>query len=408
MRESWATGLIAALALTSMSPSVAAQESSGEQPSFPAPKSLDEHQSGEATFFYTGTAYTFLTWDDGLIGNPDLLRRAEAVTEADKIWRATDLALTSLTESRGQPVTRATMILDVGPDGRVARCTAEERRGNDIVLAAQACPVVKERMRYTPALALDGRPAADQQRFGLSFYHNRIKSGEAPSAFQPLLSAPAPWPVLDATDPGEWPMIREGRPSFRASVKKQAVPLAPVSLNSPDEKIASIAFSRTKDDEKSCQVVIPSGDPGLDDSACDFMRKKHDPLLDLPTYGKTTMPYLVVGKGKADRAYAPVARLGQWPKLDITAEELTRDRIESAWGADAVSGASLDPLSVALALDAEGRPTDCRIRQSSGSDAGDVLACKVIKESLHFTPANDIFGQPALTRLRGWFAKRPR
>lgn len=51
-------------------------------------------------------------------------------------------------------------------------------------------------------------------------------------------------------------------------------------------------------------------------------------------------------------------------------------------------------------LGADGRPTGCRVYESSGSDAADAAGCRLLRDEARFTPARDAFGQPG--KLEGW------
>lgn len=405
MKLQWAVGLCGAFLSCAMSPVLAADGNAEGAEIPPAPLSKEQPEEGESHYF--ATAYAFNKWDGGLIGQEQLLRRAEPKMEPHTIWKLSDIAIAARFESADQPRDRTMVSLVIGVEGQVTSCSLDEERKGEIVLAAQICPVIKERFRFTPAIALDGSAAEDYYSYTIYFAHQKKYRDNVPRAFQPIPLVPTPQPTPDVTKASEWPILRDGYPGFRATTAKRPIPLAPLALET-NEKVAGIAFSRTKDDETDCVVVVPSGDVGLDQSACDHVRNAHDPRLELPRYGKTTMPYLVVGVGKAEQAYAPVSLMGAYASIDENTAELTRDRIEAEWAGKGLTGVTLDRLSFALALDDKGLPTDCRIRASSGSDAGDVLACEVLKETIRFKPAKDIFGRSVNTRDRGWFAKRRR
>ena len=117
----------------------------------------------------------------------------------------------------------------------------------------------------------------------------------------------------------------------------------------------------------------------------------HDVGLLAP--GRALFAGLLSPQGKGFRAITANADAIKWLRV----EPVERDRLNALWRPQA---AGVKLVRLAGALGPDGRPTGCRVFESSGSDLADTAACRLFRSEARFTPASDAFGQPG--NLTGW------
>lgn len=66
--------------------------------------------------------------------------------------------------------------------------------------------------------------------------------------------------------------------------------------------------------------------------------------------------------------------------------------------AEAIKKGLQGSVTFEVDVDAEGRPTSCRITKSSGQPILDETTCAIIRTRAHFKPATDSHGKPVIGR----------
>jgi len=67
-----------------------------------------------------------------------------------------------------------------------------------------------------------------------------------------------------------------------------------------------------------------------------------------------------------------------------------------------ISGMRSGRVGVMVKVNTDGRPSHCRIMQSSGSRAADLLMCQMTERYVRFRPALDPHGRPVAQDIN-WF-----
>lgn len=323
----------------------------------------------------------------------EMIRRAAAKDDPASWLKESDAPIAAWLKT--ETIEKVTLELAVGTNGRVTECKSAPRSWERApVWADQLCALLIRRAQFIPALREDGMPMADRFIFTANFQFSRnMARGSGPLIVSYGLS-PAPPPPSDTNarlmswpPSGYWIRSVTSQPTFKLSVERPGG----AALTGP---AIGVVIADPKSGDPECRVVLSSGDAKLDAKACDFVRKKLKPQwADTVRFPIRRWPLLLSPEGKGYRAITPDSAAIQW--LRVEPAELAR--LNALWQPSA-AGAKVVRLAGALGPD--GRPTGCRVFESSGSDAADVAACRLFRNEARFTPASDAFGQPG--KLTGW------
>jgi TonB family protein len=309
-----------------------------------------------------------------------------------------------LRRRRFQGITR--MELDVSPDGTVTGCTVAAPSGEPR-LDRLACSHVSSRARLRPLYAAPGRRIAARHELSAEW---EITDTPPPVYFAPPAASMAPfidynrytWPRLDWWWPLEPVALPRIQDSFPAGAGRGGV----VSL---DLRV------RAETGIESCRIGVSSGNAALDEAACRVARtvelRYPRPCEQCPD---AIVPLQVVWareRGSHIRFPLPFGRNTAVPVMD-PADTRSPDarralpvaipyvvraadyrRIEDRTTADRRFVAD-------VAIDAQGRPTSCRTRRSTGNTAVDRRSCEIVLQRARYRPQTDVFGNPAATPSR--------
>lgn len=324
---------------------------------------------------------------------PDLIRRTKADGDPAAWLRETDAPIA--TWRKGTETASFTLVLDISAEGRVSGCALEPRQAAQApAWALQLCPMLAQRARLVPALRADGTRMPDQLIYSIGFQFSTRYPAQAGALIKSYGLAPAPPPPSDFEPQlkswppsGGWLTYAAKQPAYKLPVEQPGGP----PLTGPAIGLV-VADPRSGDPE--CRVVLSSGDAKLDDKACTHARKKLNPQwADTVRFPMRRWALLLSPDGKGFRVITPNRDTVKRAQIDPA--EVAR--LAKLWRP--VAGGTAR-VGLGGKLGADGKPADCGIYDSSGSDAADAAACRLFMAEAKVAPASDAFGQSA--NLTGW------
>lgn len=335
----------------------------------PAPRALETYPAVEVNAF----ASTLHAEGQRLPNRatPDLLRRAIALDDV-RDWIAVDdpsIQMLRDTSIRGY----VEIIFDIGVDGRVSDCRIQP--GTPTPYSNGLCERLSSAMRFHPALDLEGRRTTDIWYMALSFWKATGPARARIVNLPPIPPTPRPddqWPPFTApmsTSVTGLDLLTGGGAALAAS----ASPWAGVRM-------------QTREGAMTCTVIKSSGDARFNTQACEATLAAQYAYRDaIPDHWRYALIHFVQQNGQP-RAVLPVQN-SDTPALILPDEQTA---IRSAM---ATAGAT-EKIRLRLEVDARGQATQCLVTASSGVDATDVTACRLMTTGVRFTPAVDVFGRP--------------
>lgn len=326
-------------------------------------------------------------------GVPKPLRSAMAANDMASWLPASDPAVVAFL---ADPAPRAQLNLRLTIDaaGRVIACTASQRWRDDPPPAFTdgLCDRVSTRARFTPAIDDAGVRVPDTLQLVVMFERIRRRPGAEPP---PLIveREPDPIPMVDRE---RWPPPSSGPvPAFTALPLTEGGAAAHAADAAP---WAGIELREGRDGRAEARVVRSSEDRVFNGLAYSLARRSGPTWpADLPPNRRRLMIHFTSVNG-APQAILPVSERPTDPSISAADRAVLIDALNWPRATDAARAR----LRFELELNAEGRVTLCRIAQSSGNDAGDAAACRLIRENGRFEPRRDIFGWPHPAHFRSW------
>jgi TonB family protein len=326
-------------------------------------------------------------------GVPKPLRSAMAANDMASWLPASDPAVVAFL---ADPAPRAQLNLRLTIDaaGRVIACTASQRWRDDPPPAFTdgLCDRVSTRARFTPAIDDAGVRVPDTLQLVVMFERIRRRPGAEPP---PLIveREPDPIPMVDRE---RWPPPSSGPvPAFTALPLTEGGAAAHAADAAP---WAGIELREGRDGRAEARVVRSSEDRAFNGLAYSLARRSGPTWpADLPPNRRRLMIHFTSVNG-APQAILPVSERPTDPSISAADRAVLIDALNWPRATDAARAR----LRFELELNAEGRVTLCRIAQSSGNDAGDAAACRLIRENGRFEPRRDIFGWPHPAHFRSW------
>lgn len=309
---------------------------------------------------------------------PGLLRRA--MPDGDILdWIAETDPVVERLRTPGALRANAGLLFEIGADGRVTGCRIEN--GGDDPYSPGLCERMSDRMRFRPALNLAGERVADQYFSYIWF----AQSAQAPTRIvnhQSLSPSPPP-------SSGGWPLSWGS-----TDVTVAGLELLPGGGSAPEAASApwaGVMLTRQDDGRLTCRIAGSSGDGRLNADACRAAQRAG---------------YTFPG-GVRNRATLHFIRSGRRILAILPEHEDPTRPVVTAEGAAAIRAGlptEGDPVALRLRLeiDKTGRATQCLVTASSGMDATDVAACRLVLDGTRFTPAEDVFGRPRASALYSW------
>ncbi len=292
------------------------------------------------------------------------------------------------------PRAQLNLRLTIDAAGRVIACTASQRWRDDPPPAFTdgLCDRVSTRARFTPAIDDAGVRVPDTLQLVVMFERIRRRPGAEPP---PLIveREPDPIPMVDRE---RWPPPSSGPvPAFTALPLTEGGAAAHAADAAP---WAGIELREGRDGRAEARVVRSSEDRAFNGLAYSLARRSGPTWpADLPPNRRRLMIHFT-SVNSAPQAILPVSERPTDPSISAADRAVLIDALNWPRATDAARAR----LRFELELNAEGRVTLCRIAQSSGSDAGDAAACRLIRENGRFEPRRDIFGWPHPAHFRSW------
>lgn len=324
---------------------------------------------------------------------PDMIRRA-AVQGDPAGWLDENDAPIAAWRQAPQSG-NVTLKLETSAAGRVVICAPiVPSYGQQPAWAADLCPPLVARARVVPALRADGSRMADEIIFSANFQYVAFVQNRPGPLIESHGLSPAPPPPSDFNpDLRAWPPSANWlrrvaqQPAFRQPPEQPGGE----PLTGP---ATGVVIADRQSGAPECRVVLSSGDAQADSRACGHVRKVLKPKwAETVPPSLRRWPVLLGASGKVFRAIGPDPSAIR--RLDVDPAEV--ERLAALWRPEAPG---VGPVRMSATLGADGRPTGCRVYQSSGNDAADAAACRLFQSEARFTPARDAFGQPG--RLEGW------
>lgn len=326
-------------------------------------------------------------------GVPKPLRSAMAANDVTGWLPAGDPAVVAFLADP-EASASVSMRLTIDATGRVIACEARQhwRREPLPAFVDGLCDRMVPRARFIPAIDESGARVPDTHQLTVRFERIRRRPGAEPP---PLIveREPDPVPMLDRE---RWPPLSSGPvPAFTALPLAEGGAAAHAADVAP---WAGIELREGGDGQAEVRVVRSSADRTFDGLAYGLARRSGPTWpADLPPNRRRLMIHFTSVNG-APQAILPVSERPTDPSISAA----DRAALFAALTWPRATDAAKARLRLELDLDAEGRITLCRIAQSSGSDAGDAAACRLIRENARFEPRRDIFGWPHPAQFRSW------
>lgn len=360
-----------------------------------APK-LPQQFQGQSLY---GQIMLFASPDWSRLDDPAApMRMVEAITPPER-WFAPDSALiTGYLAAPDKPFHAGAQI-EVDATGRIASCTFQ-RAPTAPLDESELCLSLKERLMFRPALDQGGSPVAAKALVSISSTGMMAAAdGTPPPLFRPAgMAPPAPPP------PPPPPKLKSFPPEqawmrFHSTPASYRLPLG--SGAPPANGVVGLVYGAKGSPLAGCEVIAGSGDPARDAEACRWVEKKLRPAWggDTPP-GKRHAPLLVRMDAAEPVAFAADSSRAAAAKPVAGQERAFYDAIVAAVGEQPKDRDAA--LALRLLVDAGGKVSHCQIATSSGTNTGDVAACRIAREGQWFTSAIDVFGRPQAGGFRYW------
>ncbi|MDG2534624.1 hypothetical protein P6144_13260 [Sphingomonas sp. HITSZ_GF] len=267
----------------------------------------------------------------------------------------------------GKGEVRATVRIDAS--GAVADCRPEA--GQPEALAGLICPIVRQRGKFIHALDRAGRPVSDQLSLRLIF---------APREFPP-----APYP---GDSDGVNAELMRSTANMRITREPDWPRFAPAGFTGKADLAVSVMLYGARDGrfQTVCRVLDRPVDKALSDATCQALATAGYQTRPGESFNRATV-LVRWNKGKAKLGLPE--RIGTPLVFDRKAAQAVPVRPEGATNKGAIL----------LRFPAGGKRPVCQITRTTGSDDGDLAACRHA-ESLPYTAPVDMFGRKVDGELR--------
>jgi TonB family protein len=315
---------------------------------------------------------------------------------------------------RARPMDSATqLLLDIDAAGRATRCRIVAP-SVDPRLDSLACALLPRRGTFEPGYLGPGRPVAARWLMAVTWDVRSVEEREEQARNAPP-AVGFPPPSRGSTG---WPRL-----AWSQHVRPEALP--PIQADYPAaargrEGVVSLELTMSGPEGiTGCTVGVSAGDAALDEAACRVVRRLDlrydDPCgvcLDDP------LPLQVVWRAGGSHIRLPLLSAGRGGRTVPLPRDPADDRTATFYRshpqplAFSLSREDFRSLPIAaltnrrpaaeLSVDGEGRVTACRITHSTGNAAFDARICQLLQARQRYTPATDVFGDPAPATAHRW------
>ena len=353
-------------------------------------------------------------------GDADAPLRPAALKIAPHDWFTAQNPLVKAFLAAPEQRVDAAIAVRIGPDGRITECAEDDPSldGRDKAMpldVAAICDALRPGALYTPALDLTGQRTEGRAVITLQSTQRPIdpEITRPVPLFERVSLAEPPRPPRMIVASGN---LTEFPPSFGWIRSK----LPPTSYQQPVTwpvheanwdgagRVVGVLYSGEDIAEGNhaafprCSIIMSSHNAAADLEACRFVSEDVRPEWDDLAPTKPRMvAFLVNATVGKTRAVAASYRARQSADLIYEKSEEFQQAIVAATGV-APTGPTRH-FTMKLRLDQTGQATHCQITTSSGSDAGDIAACKIAREGIWYTPDHDVFGRPVAGAIVTWY-----
>ncbi|MCM8557816.1 energy transducer TonB [Sphingomicrobium sediminis] len=286
------------------------------------------------------------------------------------------------------------LLLDIAADGTLSCALDPEsqaKRAGEMSaqdIADIACGELMQSSPWMPALTEGGERVASTARMSIGFAYRRPWSEREENGYVSYFISPAPpAPPPPTLATIEW-LPRSSGTKLQIEGLDLAQGVAPETVAEDEKGWAGLAAYLDEAGTLSCRVVRPSGSRRFDEAACDEVREatgiqpetrwawhRYAMLIALP--GEDGPQFLT----QSQDGY----RIGRPSEQGLA---LAAAEVEAA-------GGDWERIAVRGGIRENGQVSSCFVMQSSGTDAGDLAACRVLSSHPDMMVARrDLFGFP--------------
>ena len=340
-------------------------------------------------------------WD---MRRPAPLRTAQPLVEPVR-WFGANSALVAARHADPRALLYAVLLLEITPEGTIAACRYSPNSRKPVDEATLCGEIAGQ--RFLPQLADDGTRVRGQFRLDLS---GRQVAATADAPLRPLFTADRDITPVAMIAPSAERIKRFPPYNFEVSYLYRApqwktAPQPGWGDTPRDGPMTGLILHRSLSGLQ-CRVLASSGDPQADTAACAYGTGTLAPDWSAEeSSGDVIVPLYIL--------HRPEGLLAIGPDPDFVREMQLAEGAENALVAALTRAGVLgkDPTASPLVLDLRANPDGsvrhCRVSKTTGTDATDIAACKVARETVRLIPAEDIFGTPDPLASLFWRAESP-
>lgn len=300
--------------------------------------------------------------------------------------------------------------LRIASDGSIVECAGDRLEASDDPDIVEACAIVIERARFVPTLAADGSTLADEVEVWVRAMSGKRYSKQtgpviAHSVIDLGSSSPPPPPPTGVF----WPYRRDTG-WWRMPRKTKIEPKVAVAGTIPaDAKWAGGDLSDEPADRK-CVIKATSitdevAAEAFEREVCAWSEKEFKPRWDRARQYNNVQPFVFVERGETFDVFRPGLEEGTRAAIPGSAAAAAIAKLLSFIAKETQDGPIWKP-ELRLRTDGEGEVSHCEIAETSGNNAVDVEACRILREDVAIEPATDIFGLPTYGFLYFRFGRK--
>lgn len=310
----------------------------------------------------------------------DLVRLAQPAGDPET-WVTTADHSADMQASGG----RTTLMLTANIDAQGAMTGCVPSSHDPQVLAQRVCTMIRQRARFTPALAANGERRAGDLRVFVDF--EMISERTIAPGGLASMPPPPPPPGWPPSYPG-WGVRVVQEPRFNPRV-----PRAERQSWTGETGIELIVNDAGEVAE--CNVRQSSGIAGMDEAGCEGLRAGSYAIPRPAAYrnGRNSIDYLIVWSQARAQALPATSRPTR-ARVDPAAQARLSAELRAAH--PNVRGG---PTGLEMGVDSTGRSTSCFVMTSTGNDSLDIAICEAARRTAGLiVPGSDVFGRPVAGR----------
>lgn len=327
-------------------------------------------------------------WDKS---GPAPLRTAQPLVEPVR-WFGANSALVAARHADPRASLYITLLLDITPEGTIAACRYSPNSRKPVDEATLCGEIAGQ--RFLPQLADDGTRVRGQFRLGLS---GRQFAATADAPARPLFTAERDLTPVARIAPSVERLNRFPPYDFEVSYlyrepRWKTAPQPGWGDTPQEEPMTRLILYRSANGT-ACRVFAGGKDPALDAAACAYAKTELAPDWSGVEGNREWIAPLAI-------LHRPEGLIAIGPDPDFVRETRMADGAEDALVAALTRVGVLgkdraaSPLVLDLAANPDGSVRHCRVAKTTGTDATDIAACRIARETVRLVPFEDVFGTP--------------